>query len=167
VRPDEPITVAVGQFGDVIGRGLLAILDGERGLRVVGSGLDRTALEGAVARGEAQVAILDEDSVGVAVCLSTDASAAELVRSIRLAAARGDAFVSMSAHPARPAARALGIYALTRRERQVLELLSRGRKHTEVAEALNVSTETARTHAKHIYHKLGVSSRKELLGIEP
>jgi DNA-binding CsgD family transcriptional regulator len=166
VTSEAPITVALGQFGDVIGRGLLAILGDNLGLRVVGSGLDRASLDGAVERGEAQVAIVDDDGAGVAVCLPTDSSAAELVRAVRLAATGGDAFVSMSARSARPAARALEVAALTRREREVLALLSRGRKHTEVAQALNVSTETARTHAKHIYEKLGVSSRKELLGIE-
>src|ERR1700677_3869444 len=58
----SPITVAVGQFGEVIARGLLEILEGDRALRVVGAGLDHAALQGAVAHREARVVILDEDS---------------------------------------------------------------------------------------------------------
>jgi DNA-binding CsgD family transcriptional regulator len=48
----------------------------------------------------------------------------------------------------------------------VLKLLGRGEKNSEIASALDIGTETARTHAKHVYRKLGVSSRKELLGVE-
>ena len=32
----------------------------------------------------------------------------------------------------------------------------------EIAQALNVSVETVRTHARRVYRKLGVSSRREL-----
>jgi DNA-binding NarL/FixJ family response regulator len=201
VRSGGPVTVAVGQLGSVIGRGLLEILEDARGLRVVGAGLDHAALEGAVARGRAQVVVLDEDSVagpsvprrlcgarsgvglvvlahrpsrayvtrvlacGVSVCLSTDASAVEIVRGVGVAADGRHVFVSVSARPV-AAGRAVGIGALTRREREVLELLSQGQKNAEIAGALRISTETARSHAKQVYRKLGVSSRGELLGIE-
>jgi DNA-binding CsgD family transcriptional regulator len=63
-------------------------------------------------------------------------------------------------------ARAVGVAALTRREREVLEMLGRGRNHAEVAVELQISRETARTHAKRVYRKLGVSSRGELVGVE-
>jgi DNA-binding CsgD family transcriptional regulator len=106
-------------------------------------------------------------SRGVTVRLSAAAPAAEIVVGVRLAADGEHVLVSLSSRSARPAARALGTSVLTRREREVLKLLKRGRSHAEVAEALNVSIETARTHAKHIYDKLGVRSRKELLGLAP
>jgi DNA-binding NarL/FixJ family response regulator len=197
------IAVAVGQLGGVIGRGLVEVLEDDRALRLVGSGLDHAALEAAVAEDRAQVVVLDEDSAaapsvpgrlcaaqadvglavlayrptrayalrvgtfGVDVCIASEAPAPEIVRGVRLAAEGGHGFVPASGRPAHSAARALGMLELTHRERQVLKLLSRGQKHAEVAETLNVSLETARTHAKHIYHKLGVISRKELLGIDP
>jgi DNA-binding CsgD family transcriptional regulator len=56
--------------------------------------------------------------------------------------------------------------SLTRRESDVLELLSTGHKTVEIARVLQVGTETVRTHTRHVYRKLGVSSRGELLGIE-
>jgi hypothetical protein len=46
----------------VIDRGLRQILGGDRGLRVVGAGLDHAALQDTVACRRAQVVILDEDS---------------------------------------------------------------------------------------------------------
>jgi DNA-binding NarL/FixJ family response regulator len=61
----------------------------------------------------------------------------------------------------------MAIYSLTRREKQVLVLLGRGWKNADIARELQVSTETVRTHAQHVYRKLGVRSRKELLGVEP
>jgi len=52
-------------------------------------------------------------------------------------------------------------HGLTRRQRQVLELLGEGRTTREIAAALALSTETVRTHLKHLYRRLGVHSRDE------
>ena len=54
-------------------------------------------------------------------------------------------------------------HGLTRREREVLELMARGWTVDMVARQLVVSPQTARTHLKHLYAKLGVHSRTELL----
>ncbi|HWF34104.1 MAG TPA: response regulator transcription factor [Solirubrobacteraceae bacterium] len=51
---------------------------------------------------------------------------------------------------------------LTPREADVLDLLQRGRSNAEIAASLHVSVETVRTHARHIYRKLGVRTRREL-----
>jgi DNA-binding NarL/FixJ family response regulator len=51
---------------------------------------------------------------------------------------------------------------LTAREGEVLELLQDGRTNSEIAEALSIGVETVRTHARSIYRKLGVPSRREL-----
>jgi DNA-binding NarL/FixJ family response regulator len=50
---------------------------------------------------------------------------------------------------------------LTRREKQVLALLSVGSKNEAIAEALVISPHTARTHVRSIFSKLGVHSRVE------
>jgi DNA-binding NarL/FixJ family response regulator len=201
MRSKATIAVAVGRFESVIGEGLLKTLEADPGLRVVGAGLDHGALERAIVRRKAQVAILAEDSVagpavprrlraapadlglvvlahrpsrayalrvlacGVSVCLSTDASPREIVRGVRLAAGGRHVFAAVSPSPAH-AARAARVRSLTRREREVMELLGSGQKNAEIAKALQISTETARTHAKHVYRKLGVTSRGDLLGSE-
>jgi DNA-binding CsgD family transcriptional regulator len=52
---------------------------------------------------------------------------------------------------------------LTPREADVLELLRAGHSNGEIAETLHVSIETVRTHARRIYRKLGVRTRRELV----
>lgn len=51
---------------------------------------------------------------------------------------------------------------LTRREREIVELLIRGFSPAHIAEALFISTSTVYKHIAHIYKKLGVSSQQEL-----
>lgn len=50
---------------------------------------------------------------------------------------------------------------LTSRERQVLTLLARGLRLTEIAADLGISRHTVSDHVKHIYGKLNISSRAE------
>ncbi len=52
---------------------------------------------------------------------------------------------------------------LSDREVQVLDLLSAGLRMKEIADRLNLSTNTVRTHVRHIYEKLQVQSRTEAL----
>lgn len=54
---------------------------------------------------------------------------------------------------------------LTRREREILELLLEGRSVPIICERLVISEGTARTHVKHIYQKLDVHNRQELLDL--
>jgi len=53
--------------------------------------------------------------------------------------------------------------ALTRRERQVVQLLAEGRSSKEVAALLNLSVKTAETHRSNIMSKLGLHSVSELV----
>jgi two-component system, NarL family, nitrate/nitrite response regulator NarL len=52
---------------------------------------------------------------------------------------------------------------LTPREKEVLEALAEGLESKEIAEKLNVTIETERTHMVNILHKLGVHSRLQAL----
>ena len=52
---------------------------------------------------------------------------------------------------------------LTGRETEVLELLSKGKSYTNIAEQLFVDKETIRTHIKNIYWKLEVHSKAEAI----
>lgn len=54
-------------------------------------------------------------------------------------------------------------YGLTKRETEVFGYLSRGRSLPYIADALFVTTGTVKTHTMHIYRKLGVNSKQELL----
>ncbi|HZQ48512.1 MAG TPA: response regulator transcription factor [Verrucomicrobiae bacterium] len=50
---------------------------------------------------------------------------------------------------------------LSRREQELLDLLVKGYRDKEIAEALSISFETVRSHLKNIYEKLHVHSRTE------
>ncbi len=50
---------------------------------------------------------------------------------------------------------------LSPREREVLELVARGKTNREIAEVLVISDATARNHVSHILEKLGMSRRSE------
>lgn len=56
-------------------------------------------------------------------------------------------------------------YGLTPREREVFELLGRGRNAACIAEALIISDNTVKTHARHIYKKLGINSQQQLMDL--
>ena len=51
---------------------------------------------------------------------------------------------------------------LTAREAEVLELLQQGMSNAQIAHTLSIGVETVRTHARNIYRKLGISTRREL-----
>jgi DNA-binding NarL/FixJ family response regulator len=59
----------------------------------------------------------------------------------------------------------LGPDLLTPREADVLELLQEGQTNAQIAHALSIGVETVRTHARNIYRKLGVSSRRDLASL--
>jgi LuxR family maltose regulon positive regulatory protein len=54
---------------------------------------------------------------------------------------------------------------LTAREADVLEHLQAGRSNGEIAAALCVGIETVRTHARSVYRKLGVTTRRDLVSL--
>jgi two-component system, NarL family, response regulator DesR len=95
---------------------------------------------------------------GATACLSKSSEARDVLHAIHLAS-RG-LHVLPPAEPFEP--QALGPEVLTPREAEVMELLRRGRSNAEIARDLHVSIETVRTHARRIYRKLGVKTRREL-----
>ena len=98
-------------------------------------------------------------SFGASACLGRDTQSRDVLSAIHLAS-RG-----LQVTPYAPAALD-GVIArgklLTRRESEVLPLLQEGQSNAQIALALQVGVETVRTHARNIYRKLGVSSRREL-----
>jgi DNA-binding NarL/FixJ family response regulator len=61
----------------------------------------------------------------------------------------------------KPAAKIVEDAQLTRREEEILELVSKGYANKEIAAKLGTSVETVRVHLRHIYEKLHVHSRTE------
>jgi DNA-binding NarL/FixJ family response regulator len=95
---------------------------------------------------------------GATACLSKSSESRDVLHAIHLAS-RG-LHVLPPAQDLGPAA--LGPEVLTPREAEVMELLRAGRSNAEIAQALSVGVETVRTHARRIYRKLGVRTRREL-----
>lgn len=54
-----------------------------------------------------------------------------------------------------------GYYALTEREREVLDKLNAGMSRGEIAASFGISQNTVKSHLKNIYSKLGVHTRSE------
>lgn len=52
---------------------------------------------------------------------------------------------------------------LTAREQEVLDLLIKGKLYKEIANELNVSIDTIRTHVRKVYNKLQIHSRAEVM----
>jgi DNA-binding NarL/FixJ family response regulator len=102
-------------------------------------------------------------SFGATACLSKETEARDIINAIHLAS-RG-----MHVLP-RSAAAGVGVETLniqgsdllTPREAEVLELLQDGATNAQIAHRLSIGVETVRTHARNIYRKLGIGSRREL-----
>ena len=83
-------------------------------------------------------------------------------------AANGDAApapADLAALQAEAIARIAEEHALSKRETEVFDLMARGYGSTFIAQNLFISDNTARTHVRNIYRKLGVGSRTELLSL--
>jgi DNA-binding NarL/FixJ family response regulator len=95
---------------------------------------------------------------GATACLAKSTEARDVLHAIHLA--------SRGLHVLPPAVinepEPSGPELLTPREADVLELLQSGRSNAEIAQLLHVGIETVRTHARRIYRKLGVRTRREL-----
>jgi DNA-binding NarL/FixJ family response regulator len=95
---------------------------------------------------------------GATACLAKSTQARDVLHAIHLA--------SRGLHVMPPATiehqELGGPDLLTPREADVLELLQSGRSNAEIANALQVGIETVRTHARRVYRKLGVRTRREL-----
>jgi DNA-binding NarL/FixJ family response regulator len=96
---------------------------------------------------------------GATACLSKETQARDVLNAIHLAS-RG--LHVLPRNSAELGNGGVGPDLLTAREADVLEHLQHGASNAQIALALNVGTETVRTHARNIYRKLGVSGRREL-----
>ncbi len=74
------------------------------------------------------------------------------------------AVIFESARPAEVAPLIVQAYDLSKRESEILQSVVRGLSTTEIAEAFHISSNTVQDHLKAIFEKVGVRSRRELVG---
>jgi DNA-binding NarL/FixJ family response regulator len=105
---------------------------------------------------------------GASGFLLKDAPPEELIRAVRVVAA-GDALLApdvtrrlldrVAARLPSVRGRPPEIDELTERERDVLQLVARGCSNSEIAQRLQVSETTVKTHVSHVLEKLGLRDR--------
>ena len=106
-------------------------------------------------------------SFGATACISKETQGRDIINAIHLAS-RGMHVLPRSAAAATDQPEEIGLPApdlLTPREADVLELLQEGMTNAQIAHALSIGVETVRTHARNIYAKLGISTRRDLARI--
>jgi DNA-binding NarL/FixJ family response regulator len=189
-------TVAVGRFDDLLARGLLGVIEDDPSLELVADDIPSTQLDATLRASQPRVAILDAASLrnpaevralssghpdthllllaeqpssiecaqllsfGAAACLAKATQLRDVRNAIHLAS-RGLQLTPRDTHSGP------GSGLLTSRELEVLARLQQRRSNAQIAADLHLSIETVRTHARHIYRKLGVGSRRELLAPAP
>ena len=100
-------------------------------------------------------------SFGANACLAKHTEARDVLHAIHLAS-RGLQVLPAATVGATDTYPQAGPELLTPREAEVLALLQSGRSNAEIALELHVGIETVRTHARRVYRKLGVKTRREL-----
>jgi DNA-binding NarL/FixJ family response regulator len=102
-------------------------------------------------------------SFGATACLAKEVEARDVINAIHLAS-RGMHVLPRSLAGGIESGNGAvqGSDLLTPREADVLELLQEGATNAQIAQTLTIGVETVRTHARNIYRKLGISSRREL-----
>jgi DNA-binding NarL/FixJ family response regulator len=102
-------------------------------------------------------------SFGATACLAKEVEGRDVINAVHLAS-RGMHVLPRSAGEGGAAENLVvqGSDLLTPREADVLELLQEGATNAQIAHTLSIGVETVRTHARNIYRKLGISSRREL-----
>ena len=99
---------------------------------------------------------------GASACLAKDAQARDVRNAIHLAS-RGLQLMPLGVGDAHGAP--VRESSLTPREGDVLLLLRQGRSNAQIALTLQIGVETVRSHARSIYRKLGISSRRALIAL--
>ena len=191
------ITIALGEFADLIARGLRGLIEDDLRLELVAADVTAAQLTMVLRARRPRVAILDTNRLrspaevrsltashpgthlllladrptsvecaqmlafGAAACLAKSTQSRDVLNAIHLAS-RG-----LQLTPRERDGRGAGAGLLTTREADVLVGLQQRRSNAQIAAELHISIETVRTHARHIYRKLGVSSRRELLAVAP
>ena len=101
-------------------------------------------------------------SFGATACLSKETEARDIINAIPLASRGMHVLPRSAAAGGGGRVDVIGSELLTPREAEVLELLQDGATNAQIAHRLSIGIETVRTHARNIYRKLGIASRRDL-----
>lgn len=85
-----------------------------------------------------------------------------LIECLRVVAAGSVYLESSSRAPMGIAPRRSGVLRITKREREIIELVSQGMKNKEIASSLSITAGTVKVHMMHIFEKTGVKDRFQL-----
>jgi two-component system, NarL family, response regulator LiaR len=189
----SPITVAIARFEDLLALGLTALLADDPSVAVVAADIEYDRLPVMLRAHRPRVLLLDAGALadlgvvrelslahpdtrlvllgaglsavesaqllafGASACLGKDTQARDVLTAIHLAS-RG-----LQVMPRGTGTGHVSAGLLTQREGDVLLLLRQDRSNAEIALVLQIGIETVRTHARSVYRKLGVSSRRALV----
>lgn len=142
---------ATGDSGISGTRMIRALLDARPGLGIVAHG-DRP---------ERHVAA-EAIRAGARAYVAKSSPASELSRAVDAAAAEAETFVDPAADPR---AGSGASPALTRRQREILQLFADGLSTDRAARSLGLSPETVRTHIKAVLSRLGAHDRAHAVAI--
>lgn len=107
--------------------------------------------------------VLEAIDAGAAGYLLKDGDMEDILRAVRAAAA-GEAPLAPRAAQAILSARpARSMPELSVREREVAELVVEGLRNKDIADRMGISEKTVKTHLTHVYQRLGVATRAELV----
>ena len=104
-------------------------------------------------------------SFGATACISKETQGRDIINAIHLASRGMRVLPRSTATPTDPAERfdyLAEADILTAREAEVLQLLQEGMTNAQIAHELSIGLETVRTHARNIYRKLGIKTRRDL-----
>lgn len=107
--------------------------------------------------------VLEAIDAGAAGYLLKDGDMEDILRAVR-AAAQGESPLApraaqaiLSARPSRQ------LPALSVREREVVDFVITGLRNREIADRMGITEKTVKTHLTHVYQRLGVSTRGEMV----
>lgn len=105
-------------------------------------------------------------SFGATACISKETQGRDIINAIHLASRGMRVLPRTTTAASDPAPERFEFLPeadiLTAREAEVLQLLQEGMTNAQIAHQLSVGIETVRTHARNIYRKLGISTRRDL-----
>jgi DNA-binding NarL/FixJ family response regulator len=159
----EAVRQAAALQPDVILMDLsMPVMDGIEATRVITAALPRVAIVVLSSFAERRM-VLEAIDAGAVGYLLKDGGMDDIVRAVH-SAAKGEAPLSPKAAQAILSARPTRqLPALSTRERQVVDLVVAGHRNRDIADEMGISEKTVKTHLTHVYQRLGVNSRAEMI----